>query len=96
MAYEKNPMRSERICSLGRELGSITTPFVETYTTQWFERTLNDSAVSGLVDNVSVIGRPRVQLLGGHKTKIADMRRPPVPPAIQKKKHVLTETDPPN
>lgn len=48
MAYKRNPMRSERICSLGRKLGSITTPFVETYTTQWFERTLDDSAVSDL------------------------------------------------
>lgn len=45
MAYKRNPMRSERICSLGRKLGSITTPFVETYTTQWFERTLDDSAI---------------------------------------------------
>lgn len=46
MAYKRNPMRSERICSLGRKLGTISTPFVETYTTQWFERTLDDSAVS--------------------------------------------------
>lgn len=51
MAYKRNPMRSERICSLGRKLGSITTPFVETYTTQWFERTLDDSAVSDLANN---------------------------------------------
>lgn len=57
MAYKRNPMRSERICSLGRKLGSITTPFVETYTTQWFERTLDDSAVSDLVNNVTVSRR---------------------------------------
>ncbi len=44
MAYKRNPMRSERICSLGRYVmtdvlnGSITSG------TQWFERTLDDSA----------------------------------------------------
>lgn len=38
-------MRSERICSLGRKLGTITTNFTETYVGQWFERTLDDSAI---------------------------------------------------
>lgn len=38
-------MRSERICSLGRKLGTVTTNFTETYTGQWFERTLDDSAI---------------------------------------------------
>jgi adenylosuccinate lyase len=44
MAYKQNPMRSERICSLARLL--IQTAPVATYTaaTQWFERTLDDSA----------------------------------------------------
>lgn len=44
-AYKRNPMRSERICSLGRKLGTITTNFTETYVGQWFERTLDDSAI---------------------------------------------------
>lgn len=45
MAYKRNPMRSERICSLGRKLATLPTNFNETYITQWFERTLDDSAI---------------------------------------------------
>lgn len=67
MAYKRNPMRSERICSLGRKLGSITTPFVETYTTQWFERTLDDSAVSYPSRNVDFNNGSSEQLPCGLK-----------------------------
>lgn len=44
MAYKRNPMRSERICALARFVESM--PFNEAVTTstQWFERTLDDSA----------------------------------------------------
>ncbi|MDE7107474.1 MAG: adenylosuccinate lyase, partial [Clostridiales bacterium] len=44
MAYKRNPMRCERICALARFVESI--PFNEAVTssTQWFERTLDDSA----------------------------------------------------
>jgi len=45
MAYKRNPMRSERICSLGRKLASMSTPFADTYAAQWFERSLDDSAI---------------------------------------------------
>lgn len=45
MAYKRNPMRSERICSLGRALASLPHTFSETYAAQWFERTLDDSAI---------------------------------------------------
>ncbi|KAF6818975.1 adenylosuccinate lyase [Colletotrichum musicola] len=45
MAYKRNPMRSERICSLGRKLRSLPINFADTYSDQWFERTLDDSAV---------------------------------------------------
>jgi adenylosuccinate lyase len=45
MAYKRNPMRSERACALARYL--ITTPLHSQFTTatQWFERTLDDSAI---------------------------------------------------
>lgn len=38
-------MRAERMCSLGRKLSSLNTTAAETYAAQWFERTLDDSAI---------------------------------------------------
>jgi adenylosuccinate lyase len=45
MAYKRNPMRSERICSLGRHLANLNQDAIQTYAAQWFERTLDDSAI---------------------------------------------------
>lgn len=44
MAYKRNPMRSERIGSLARYVIADTTNPAITASTQWFERTLDDSA----------------------------------------------------
>lgn len=44
MAYKRNPMRSERIGSLAKFVISLTTSTAMTASTQWFERTLDDSA----------------------------------------------------
>ena len=44
MAYKRNPMRSERICSLSRYVICDALNPAITSATQWFERTLDDSA----------------------------------------------------
>uniref|UniRef100_UPI0009A8242E adenylosuccinate lyase n=1 Tax=Maledivibacter halophilus TaxID=36842 RepID=UPI0009A8242E len=44
MAYKRNPMRSERIASLARYVITNTQNPANTVATQWFERTLDDSA----------------------------------------------------
>ena len=44
MAYKRNPMRSERIGALCRYVISLPVNAAVTASTQWFERTLDDSA----------------------------------------------------
>jgi adenylosuccinate lyase len=44
MAYKRNPMRSERMCSLARFAMSLQSSADQTMATQWMERTLDDSA----------------------------------------------------
>lgn len=49
MAYKRNPMRSERVCSLARYVIGLPSAAAHTHANQWFERTLDDSAIRRMI-----------------------------------------------
>ena len=49
MAYKRNPMRSERVCSLARYVMGLPDGAGNTHANQWFERTLDDSAIRRII-----------------------------------------------
>ncbi len=63
MAYKRNPMLSERICALSRYLISLPQNPAMTSSTQWFERTLDDSANRRLTNSEAFLTADSVLLL---------------------------------
>jgi adenylosuccinate lyase len=63
MAYKRNPMRSERVCSLSRYVISLAANPYYTHSTQWFERTLDDSANKRLSVAESFLGTDSIMEL---------------------------------
>ncbi len=63
MAYKRNPMRSERMCSLARFVISAPINAAVTSSTQWFERTLDDSANKRIVLSEAFLALDAVLLI---------------------------------
>ncbi|MFO0810827.1 MAG: adenylosuccinate lyase [Gemmataceae bacterium] len=60
MAYKRNPMRCERVCSLSRFVMGLPAMAAQTTATQWLERTLDDSAARRLYIPQAYLGTDAV------------------------------------
>lgn len=63
MAYKRNPMRSERMCSLARYVMGMPATAAQTIATQWMERTLDDSAIRRLTIPQSFLATDAILIL---------------------------------
>jgi len=66
MAYKRNPMRAERMCSLARFLSGMPAIAAHTAATQWLERTLDDSASRRLAIPQAFLAADGVLRLAGN------------------------------
>ena len=63
MPYKRNPMRAERICALARFVETLALNPALTASTQWFERTLDDSANKRLTIAESFLATDAILLI---------------------------------
>ena len=68
MAYKRNPMRCERICSLARFVMSLEAGAAQTEAVQWLERTLDDSAIRRLTLPQAFLATDAVLILAQNVT----------------------------
>src|SRR5262249_5394542 len=66
MPYKRNPMRAERMCSLARYISSLPIVASETASTQWLERTLDDSASRRIIIPQAFLGADAVLRLAAN------------------------------
>lgn len=76
MAYKRNPMRSERIGSLARFLIALQQNPAQTAATQWFERTLDDSANRRLVLPEAFLSADAILILATNIVAGLEVREP--------------------
>jgi adenylosuccinate lyase len=78
MAYKRNPMRAERICSLARFVLSLQSSPPHTAATQWLERTLDDSANRRLVLPEAFLAVDAILVLAVNVASGLEVREPVV------------------
>ena len=74
MAYKRNPMRCERICSLSRYVIALRENGAYTAATQWLERTLDDSANRRIVLPDAFLATDALLILLHNVTKGLEVR----------------------
>jgi adenylosuccinate lyase len=66
MAYKRNPMLAERMCSIARFLSGLSGIAAQTASTQWLERTLDDSASRRLAIPQAFLAADSILRLAGN------------------------------
>jgi adenylosuccinate lyase len=76
MAYKRNPMRAERICGIARFVTSLQADTAQTASTQWLERTLDDSANRRLTLPEAFLGTDAILILATNIAAGLEVREP--------------------